>query len=461
MRSARVGLGAAVWLCLAGYVAGVYACVVLVGGLGAVRSDSAGSGQFSGRGDIMLLVLATVLVAVTIEPVGRALRRLLRRTRWFGIGSPYEVLTSFAAGTAAVAGPQDVVSQLVRVVGEGTGARKVSVWLTVDAAARRVAHWPGDDPAPPHWPSPSPLNGERDDSERDDGWKVVPVRHAGQPLGAFVLRFDGRAASPVEERLVCDLAAHAGVVLRNARLTEELTGRLHDLSDQAEALRSSRRRIVAAQDAQRRRLERDIHDGAQQHLVALAVQLRLARVVLGKDPERAAELIAALRPAVADARATLVNLARGIYPSRLAEDGLPAALAAQTAAAPMPVTVLAHDVGRYPPEIEAAVYFCALEALQNAAKHAGATSVTVTITGSDDAVAFTVRDDGRGFEPSRVAAGSGLSTMTDRIETVGGTLEVTSSPAGTTVIGRLPAPRQTPPPAPTPTPAAAPTAGPA
>jgi signal transduction histidine kinase len=428
------------WAGLAGYVTGVYALVVVAGG--ALVGVSPGEG---GQGDIALSALATALVAISFEPARAGLHRVLRRSRRFGSRSPYDVLTLFADGVAAAQEPRDVLPRLARAVGEGTGAHEVSVWLSVAGRGRRVAHWPGGpagagptEPVTTGPPNSLPLAGP--DGQDGSAWRTVPVRHAGELLGAISFRLAaGTAPAPVEDRLVDHLAAHAGVVLRNARLGEELTGRLGELSDQAGALRSSRQRIVAAQDAERRRLERDIHDGAQQHLVALTIQLRLVRVVLAKDPDRAARLLAALRPAAAQARQTLAELAGGVYPPRLAGEGLAAALAARAESAPLPVTVSADGVGRYVPEIEAAAYFCALEALQNALKYSAGTRVAIELAAGGGELVLVVRDDGGGFDPAQVTAASGLANMTDRVEAVGGTLTVTSSAAGTTVTARLPA----------------------
>src|SRR5437773_2834235 len=164
--------------------------------------------------------------------------------------------------------------------------------------------------------------------------------------------------SPAGERLVADVASQAGLVLSNVRLIEEL--------------RASRQRLVAAQDAERRKLERNLHDGAQQQLVALAMKQRLAASLVNKDPHKASAMLAALEEETAAALENLRDLARGIYPPLLADQGLGPALASQARKASIPVTVAADGLGRYAQEAEAAVYFCCLEALQNVAKYAHA-----------------------------------------------------------------------------------------
>jgi signal transduction histidine kinase len=232
--------------------------------------------------------------------------------------------------------------------------------------------------------------------------------------------------NPAKEKLVSDLAAQAGLMLRNVRLIEEL--------------RASRQRLVAAQDAERRRIERNLHDGAQQQLVALGVQLGLLEQLIERDPRKAGKVVGSLRVNATQAMEDLRDLARGIYPPLLADQGLVAALEAQTRKSPVPVTLRAEGISRYPQEMEAAIYFCVLEALQNVAKYAEATRVQVELVGTNGALAFTIRDDGRGFDISATTYGTGLQGMADRLDALGGELQVTSTPdEGTTVSGRAPA----------------------
>jgi signal transduction histidine kinase len=216
-------------------------------------------------------------------------------------------------------------------------------------------------------------------------------------------------------------------VLRNVRLIEEL--------------RASRRRIVTTQDERAKTLERNIHDGAQQQLVALAVKLRLAEGFARTDPERTASMLSDLQAEANDALENLRDLARGIYPPLLADRGLPAALEAQARKSAVPVDVQARGVDRYPQEIESAVYFSCLEALQNVAKYADASSASVELGHEDGHLTFRVTDDGRGFDATTRTYGTGLQGMADRLDSIGGTLEVTSSPGrGTTIAGRIPTP---------------------
>jgi signal transduction histidine kinase len=204
-------------------------------------------------------------------------------------------------------------------------------------------------------------------------------------------------------------------------------------------------RIVQAHDAERRRLERNIHDGAQQHLVALAVKLRLAGATAAKDPERAADQLTELRDQTDLALTTLLDLATGIYPSVLEERGIGAALAVQGRAAGVPVSVDSDGVDRLPLEIEAAVYFVCLEAMQNAAKYARGAGVRVHLVRDDDSLFFRVEDDGVGFDATDMQRGTGLQNMRDRLAAFGGDVAITSTPgAGTTVSGRLRVPERVP-----------------
>jgi signal transduction histidine kinase len=261
-----------------------------------------------------------------------------------------------------------------------------------------------------------------------------PVEHAGELLGVLDVRKPANdPLSPADEKLVSDLAAQAGLVLRNVRLTAELRARLDDL-------RAAQKRLVSAQDEERRRLERNIHDGAQQQLVALTVKSRLARSLTLREPTRAAEVLGQMEAETQEALEDLRDLARGIYPPLLADEGLAVALEAQARKSqPLPVSVDAGSIGRFPQDVEAAVYFSALEVLQNTAKHANASRATLTLRRSNGALSFTLADDGVGFDMSATGYGTGLQGIADRLGALDGRLEVTSAPgSGTTVVGRVP-----------------------
>jgi signal transduction histidine kinase len=307
------------------------------------------------------------------------------------------------------------------MMAEATGAERTTVWIRVGEEFRPAATWPA---AERQGESISAAGAEL--PKLPDRERAFPVRHQGELLGALSLATSRREPlTETQERLLEDLAGQAGLLLRNVRLIEEL--------------RESRQRIVAAQDQERRRLERNIHDGAQQQLVALAVRLNLAKTLAAKEAPKVADLIEGIKGETQDALENLRDLARGIYPPLLADKGLAAALESQARKAPIPVTVEPNGIGRYPQEAEAAAYFCVLEALQNVAKYAEASSVTVRLGQRDGDLVFEVADDGRGFDRAAAPTGSGLQNMRDRLEALGGSVEVASTPGeGTTVAGRIP-----------------------
>jgi signal transduction histidine kinase len=266
-----------------------------------------------------------------------------------------------------------------------------------------------------------------DDSVPDlPGETVHEVRDGGELLGGLSVTMPANdPMEPSKERVVRDLASQAGLVLRNVRLVEEL--------------RASQRRLVAARDEERRRLERNIHDGAQQQLVALTVKARLVRGFADKDPAKAAELAAQLEAETQDALENLRDLARGIYPPLLADRGLAPALESQARKSAIPVLLGVEPIGRYPQEVEAAAYFCVLEALQNVVKYARASRATVRVARENGHLVFEVADDGVGFDPGAAWSGTGVQGMADRLAALDGALEVRSEPgAGTVVVGRIP-----------------------
>jgi signal transduction histidine kinase len=245
---------------------------------------------------------------------------------------------------------------------------------------------------------------------------------------------DDQPLSPVEERLFAGLAAQAGLVLRRVRLREELARRAVELAARADELHVSRRRLVDALDAERRRLERDIHDGAQQHLVALVVNLRLAQKVAGRSPERAGTVLKQQVDAIDSAIATLLDLARGIYPGALADEGVAAAVRDAVHASSVPVVVTDAGIGRQPAAVEIALYFCCVEAVQNAVKHAAATRIDVELVVAGDTLTMFVHDDGVGIESGTVSEVGGLGNMRDRMDSVGGELVVRPSAVGGTDV---------------------------
>jgi len=231
-----------------------------------------------------------------------------------------------------------------------------------------------------------------------------------------------------------------GLTFHNVRLDSALQASLDEVRRQADALQASRGRIVAAANAERRRIERNLHDGAQQHLVALAVKVRLARQLAEKDPVKSDQLLQELGGDLEDALQELRDLAHGIYPPLLADKGLPEALASAARRSTLPVQVRAEEIARYSQELEAAIYFCCLEALQNAGKYAGEEAqVTIRIWEEAGGLLFEVADDGAGFDVKKMGVGAGFTNMNDRLGAIGGTLRVESAPGrGTKILGTIP-----------------------
>ena len=413
-----------VYTLLALFIGAVYVAIVV--GVSAVIPVGADSPVLS--------IAATGVVALLFQPVRDRVQRLANRIVYGHRSTPYEVLTRFSDRIGNTYATDDVLPRTARVIAEGVNAERATIWLRLAGELRPAAGWPEPDPAA------APVALVDDTLPAVPGEHVAAIMFQGEPLGAIsVEKRRGEPMNPGEIRLVDDLAAQAGLVVSNVRLTADLEARLEVITRQAEELRASRQRIVAAQDEERRRLERNIHDGAQQHLVALAVKLRLARGLLGRDPEKARTMLEETGGQIDEALETLHALALGIYPPRLESDGVAAALKVRYASSDLPVRFHADGVGRYPLDTEAAVYFCVLEALQNAAKYATAGSIDVTFSERNGALTFEVIDDGVGFDAAVGRNGTGLDGMRDRLAVLGGDVSLTSAPGrGTAVRGQVP-----------------------
>ncbi|HEX6330480.1 MAG TPA: histidine kinase [Actinomycetota bacterium] len=399
---------AVVYGAIAVFITAVYLVIVIgVGSLIGYASDP------------VLSAIAAATVALAFQPARRRAQHLANRLVYGKRATPYEVLSELSSRLAGAYSLEDTLPRLARVTAEAVGAVRATVWLRGSGSLRPAASWPGDDAVPAY-----PMRG--DDlppfGEREHGFTV---RHRGDLLGAIsAVMPPSEPLGPSQEKLLEDVAAQAGLVLRNVALLEDL--------------RDSRKRIVTAADERARKLERNIHDGAQQQLVALTVKLRLARGLVPRDPDRAEAVLAELQTEAQTAIEDLRDLARGIYPPLLADKGLREAVEAQARKTHLPVRIDADGIGRYPQDLEAAVYFCTLEALQNVAKYAKASSVDVLLRDRGGDLTFEIRDDGVGFDVS-AARGSGLSNMRDRLDALGGDLDVRSEPRlGTVVWGRVP-----------------------
>ena len=367
-------------------------------------------------------VLLGLALGLLVWPFRRFASRIADRVVYGTRATPYEVLSEFSDRMASTYSTEDVLPRMAEILGQGCGADRAAVWLRVGTEIRLAASWP--DEADAGSPRIRLIGDDLLDFAGAD--HAFPVRHQGELLGALTLAMPAAdPMNPARAKLARDVAAQGGLVLRNVRLIEEL--------------RASRQRLVTAQDEERRRIERNIHDGAQQQLVALSVQLRLAESMVGKEPEKERQLLHRLQAATAEALEDLRVLARGIYPPLLAEEGLVVAIESQARKSATPVEVESKNLGRYPQHVEAAVYFCALEALNNVAKYADASSARVRLTARDGTLTFEVADDGVGFDPAETGYGTGLQGMADRLAAIGGDFEVrTRAGSGTTVKGTVP-----------------------
>ena len=405
----------------------VYAALVaLIGAIYLVLVVSVGTSIDAPTTDRAIPFVVAAVVALIFQPVRTRLQRLANRLAYGRRASPYEVLATFSRHVSEVYADEDLTVRMARILAEGTEADRAEIWLRVGDELRLAASWPANGarqarlPLEPGEPPAIP-----------DAAAAVPVRYQGELLGtvAVVKRED---ITPTETRLVNDLAHEAGLALKNERLAAELSQRLEELT-------VSRQRLVTAQDTERRRIERNLHDGAQQDLIALKLKLAAAQGMAEQDPRQTRELLEGLVADVSNAVETLRELARGIYPAVLADLGLVAALEAQAARSPLTVEVHADSVQRFPPEIEAAVYFCCLEALQNAVKHAHATTMVINIEELDSELRFTATDNGRGIDVAKARGGSGIQNMMDRMAALRGSLDLRARPGGgTQVSGRLP-----------------------
>jgi signal transduction histidine kinase len=399
------------------FITAVYVAIVV--GVGALVGSQASP---------VLSAAAAGVVALAFQPARRRAQRLADRLVYGQRATPYEVLSEFSERIGHSYANDELPPRMARALGEGTAAARVDLWVRIGDELRGDAVWPPDSG------SPAPLiAAEHAEGSVTATSMLEPIRHQGELLGALsVEKRPGESLTPTEEKLVRDLAAQAGLVMRNVVLTEQL---MHTIDE----LRASRQRLVTAQDEGRRRIERNLHDGAQQQIVALTIKLRLLSQTIERDLQRAMSMVADLQTDANDALEQLRDLARGIYPPLLADQGLAAALQAQATKASVPTVVRSEGIDRYPPDTEAAVYFCVLEALTNIAKYAGATTVDVTVSQVDGELRFGVTDDGAGFDAQAMTYGTGLQGMADRLDAIGGTLQVSSSPdSGTTIHGRIP-----------------------
>ncbi|HEX4493585.1 MAG TPA: histidine kinase [Acidimicrobiia bacterium] len=411
-----------------------------------------------------LSMIAAAIAAIAYVPVRNRLSDFATQRVYGGRRAPDEALQTFGARMSRAIALDELMLQLAESLQRSLRLTTAEVWTGADGVLERAASVP-DRGIRRIRLRPEELPVVARSHVSGNAWmqvwlpevlaehegkvvRVAAMAHAGELVGLLVCaRKEGDAAfTEEEERVLTELARQVGLGLHNSRLDTALQASLDDLRVANEDLSASRARIVAAADSSRRQIERNLHDGAQQRLVALAVKLGLARQLLDGDREVVATLLEELRTEAQETLTELRELAHGIYPPLLMDRGLPEALRAAANRAVLPTDVVA-DVGRYASDVEAAVYFCCLEAMQNAGKYAGeGARLTVSVFATDDELAFEVADDGAGFDATHIArTGHGFVNMADRLGAIGGSVAVDSAPgSGTRIHGRI---RQQPRPA--------------
>jgi len=396
-----------VFALLALFITAVYAIVV------------AGIGAVVGRQSSLLAFAAAVVVAIAFQPARDRARRLADRVVYGHRATPYEVLTELSTQLSLATSTDEALPRIARIVGEGTGAKRARVWLRAGGSLVPSASWPADGTAPPSTVAIS--GGELPALPATESF---PVSHAGALLGAIALEEDpADPLTPTKAGVVRDVAGQAGLVLRNVALVEDL--------------RASRLRIVSAQAEERRRIQRSLQEGAERDLMEIERALDEAEGIARREAPSVAGSVHDLRTGTGAALENLRGLAGGVYPPLLEARGIVSALRAQTASSPVHVEVTGDRGRRFPIDVEAAVYFSALEAAQNALKYADASTIRVRVDASANSLAFEVEDDGNGFDTARTGYGTGLQGMEDRLAALGGRLEVRSEPSRGTVVGGI------------------------
>jgi len=429
---------------------------------------------------LVLPALAGVAVAALLAwPLGARTVRAARTALHGARRSPDELLADFAERAGRGAPIDEPLRELAESMRRDWRLSTVEIWVGDGATLARTATVPAAS-----GPAPRELAGEEltvllRAGVAGPGWlemwlpglldaragrqvRLAPAIHGDQVLALAIIEREADADpfGSAEERALAEVARRLAVMVRNRALDDALQATLADLRRSNAELRASRARLVATADAERRRIERDLHDGAQQHLVALAVGLRLVRDGLtgstdtntgtgtdaGTDDDTdagagtdagTAELLDELDRGVREAVDELRTLAQGIYPPLLRDAGLAEALRAVAKRSPLTVTVRADGLGRYAEDLEAAVYFCCLEALQNAAKHAPGATATVELDADLERLRFTVTDTGS--PTGEFTPGTGMQNMADRMGALGGTVDWHAEPGtGTTVTGLAP-----------------------
>jgi signal transduction histidine kinase len=397
---------------LVAFIGAVYVGVVVVLGRALGPGDSA-----------FVKIVATAIAAVAFEPVRERLERLANRLVYGRRATPYEVMADFADRLSGPISVDEVLPRTAEAVALGVGAAAVRVTTFHHGGGTRSVHWPP---------------GETTTSFT----RVMVVLHRGVPVGEIaVAKPPGEKLTPAEHRLLASLVAQAGVAFNNAGLTVELEDRLREMTEQTAELRASRQRIVTARQGQRQRVVELIHDRVETHMERADAALEQVQALL---PDRGDEALLDFDRILGEGQAgldALRELARGIFPAVLADQGVLPALQAYVLQAALPVEVeLRGEQDRYEPDAEANAYFCVVHALNNAGAYAPGSSVVVRIAAEEGRLEFSVVDDGPGVDQEQLTAGPDIQDMQDRVEAVGGHFDAVSIIGrGTAVAGWVPA----------------------
>lgn len=396
-----VGLAAAITLLYSAVVVGP----LLVVGL----PDEGGPG-------LALPIAATAVVAVLFEPIRSRTQAWANRLVYGNRSTPHEVLSQLTARLGETTASE--TDDLARLLAEGTGADQAAVWLRVGETLHPSGVWPADRT---NGREPRPT-----DSPLEDKFSATTlVQHGDEVLGALsITKPRNDPVTPSDTDLLADVAASAGLVLRNISLNSQLEERAHQV-------RASRQRLIAAQDAERHRLERDLHDGAQQQVVALKVKLGLAKIIAEREGAgEIAVLVAGLADETQEAVDAMREVAHGIYPPLLEAEGLEPALTAIRRSAAIPVEVNVSGIGRHTRQLEETVYFCVLEIISQTSM-AGAGEVHVSLESTADSLEVVATYDATARPPV-------LTALIDRIDAAEGTFEVGATENHTRIAIRLP-----------------------
>jgi signal transduction histidine kinase len=386
---------------------------------------AAALGMAAGRRlDVGVAILLTVAATLVFQPARQRLERVADRWVFGPRVDSGQLVRQLGATLAETVDQDDLLPRIERTLRDGLGLSWAEVRLE---AGPRPAGTETPDP-PPGAPVETPA-------------LTTPIVLGSEVLGEVRCgpRTNGVPLSEDDRALVVTLARQAALAIRNVKLTAELADRLAEVRDQATELERSRVRLVRAQETERRRIERNIHDGVQQDLVVLLGQCGRIRTQLDRDPAAATDLLdqfhAGLQRVIADLR----ELAQGIHPTLLTDRGLLEAVEALANRSPIPVVVRADPSLRglrFAEEVEGAGYFTVAEALTNVLKHAGAAHAEVRLQRANGSLHIEVRDDGIGID-SGAPAGSGLQGLSERLAALGGRLDVDGANGGTTVHATL------------------------